>query len=117
MEHNAADGVDLMERARAHISNDASGWDDPNCRELGCGYMAESEPADNSKIRGNYTHDDTQDKPDQKAADHGYKLVATISMASESNAATEAVFVEKPPGARGVKIWLTASNGVIPATR
>src|SRR3954471_13680900 len=50
---------DLVQHMRAQILNDASGWDDPNCTELGCGYQAESEPADPAKVRGSFTHDDT----------------------------------------------------------
>jgi hypothetical protein len=71
---------DLMQRLRAQINNDAAGWDDPNCQELGCGYQAESEPTDLKKIRGNFTHDDTGAN-----ADHGYKLTVTIAMANDYN--------------------------------
>jgi hypothetical protein len=69
-----------MQRVRAQINNDAAGWDDPNCQELGCGYQAESEPTDPAKIRGNFTHDDT-------AANgrHGYKLTVTVAMANDYN--------------------------------
>ena len=49
----------LVQHMRSQIRNDAAGWDDPTCSELGCGFQAESEPTDLSKIRGNYTHDDT----------------------------------------------------------
>ena len=75
---------------RAQIRNDAAGWDDPTCSELGCGLQAESEPTDLSKIRGNYTHDDTDVRggtvQSQEYADkHGYKLIATISMANDYN--------------------------------
>ena len=69
-----------IELMQARIRNDAKGWDDPNCRELGCGFMAESEPTDHSKIRGNFTHDDTAEN-----AQYGYKLIATISMANDYN--------------------------------
>jgi hypothetical protein len=65
---------------RAQILNDAKGWDDPNCNELGCGYQAESEPTDPKKIRGNYTHDDTSAN-----ASKGYKLTFTIAMANDYN--------------------------------
>src|SRR4051794_7409744 len=70
----------LIQHMRAQINNDAKGWDDPNCNELGCGYQAESEPTDLKKIRGNYTHDDTAAN-----AKHGYKLTFTIAMANDYN--------------------------------
>jgi hypothetical protein len=70
----------LIQHMRAQINNDASGWDDPNCNELGCGYQAESESTDLKKIRGNYTHDDTA-----AAAKRGYKLTFTIAMANDYN--------------------------------
>ena len=69
-----------IQHMRAQILNDAKGWDDPNCNELGCGYQAESEPTDLSKIRGNYTHDDTSAN-----ASKGYKLTFTIAMANDYN--------------------------------
>src|SRR4051812_43800319 len=71
---------DKIQHMRAQINNDAAGWDDPNCNELGCGYQAESEPTDLSKIRGNYTHDDTAAN-----AKNGYKLTFTIAMANDYN--------------------------------
>src|SRR4051795_7214318 len=70
----------LMQKVRAQINNDATGWDDPTCQELGCGYQAESEPADPAKIRGNFTHDDTAAN-----AKRGYKLTVTIAMANDYN--------------------------------
>ncbi|HEX4732960.1 MAG TPA: neutral/alkaline non-lysosomal ceramidase N-terminal domain-containing protein [Thermoleophilaceae bacterium] len=70
----------LIQHMRAQITGDASGWDDPNCNELGCGYQAESEPTDLKKIRGNYTHDDTAAN-----AKKGYKLTFTIAMANDYN--------------------------------
>ena len=75
---------------RAQIRNDAAGWDDPTCAELGCGVQAESEPTDLLKIRGNYTHDDTDVRggtvqSQEFANDHGYKLIATVSMANDYN--------------------------------
>ncbi len=76
--HEVSDA--LIEHMRAQIKNDAKGWDDPNCNELGCGYQAESEPTDVSKIRGNYTHDDS--KLNSK---FGYKLTFTIAMANDYN--------------------------------
>ncbi|MCW2990942.1 MAG: hypothetical protein JWM73_1536, partial [Solirubrobacterales bacterium] len=79
-----------IERYRARTLNDAAGWDDPACAELGCGAQAESEPTDLTKIRGNYTHDDTTVRggtaQTQDYADaHGYKMVVTISMANDYN--------------------------------
>src|SRR3954451_10411588 len=71
---------DKIQHMRAQINNDASGWDDPNCNELGCGYQAESESTDLKKIRGNYTHDDTKAN-----ARDGYKLTFTIAMANDYN--------------------------------
>jgi hypothetical protein len=71
---------DLIQHMRAQVLNDAAGWDDPNCNELGCGYQAESEPTDLKKIRGNFTHDDTSAN-----ASHGYKLTVTIAMANDYN--------------------------------
>ena len=43
------------------------------------------------------------------------KTIATSSIASESNAAIDAVRVEKPPVAIVVRMWLIASNGPMPA--
>jgi Neutral/alkaline non-lysosomal ceramidase, N-terminal len=71
---------DKIQHMRAEILNDAKGWDDPNCKELGCGYQAESEPTDLKKIRGNFTHDDTVAN-----AKHGYRLTVTIGMANDYN--------------------------------
>jgi hypothetical protein len=80
----------LVQHMRAQVLNDAAGWDDPSCHELGCGYEAESEPTDLSKIRGNYTHDDTtvrggHDQSDDYARKYGYKLTVTIAMANDYN--------------------------------
>jgi hypothetical protein len=80
----------VAQHMRAQIRNDAAGWDDPTCTELGCGLMAESEPTDLDKIRGNYTHDDTDVRggtvqTDEYARKHGYTIVATISMANDYN--------------------------------
>jgi hypothetical protein len=80
----------VAEHMQAQIRNDAAGWDDPTCNELGCGPMAESEPTDLSKIRGNYTHDDTDVRggtvqSQDFARDHGYTITATISMANDYN--------------------------------
>jgi hypothetical protein len=76
--HKVSDA--LVQHMRAQINNDASGWDDPNCNELGCGYQAESEPTDLKKIRGNFTHDDTK-----ASASDGYKLTITMGMANDYN--------------------------------
>jgi hypothetical protein len=70
----------LIQKMRAQINNDATGWDDPKCLELGCGLQGESEPVELSKIRGNFTHDDTASN-----AEHGYKMTVTISMANDYN--------------------------------
>ncbi len=81
-------GDRLMAKMRAQIRNDAAGWDDPACLELGCGLQAESEPTDLSKIRGNYTHDDTTERGgvlDTRAREHGYRMTVTISMANDYN--------------------------------
>src|SRR3954468_20288704 len=81
---------DLVQHMRAQILNDAGGWDDPNCTELGCGYQAESEPADPAKVRGNFTHDDTtMHGGTAQSADYarryGYKMTVTVSMANDYN--------------------------------
>jgi hypothetical protein len=70
----------LVQKMRAQIRNDATGWDDPKCLELGCGAQGESEPTDLTKIRGNFTHDDTAEN-----AKSGYKMTVTISMANDYN--------------------------------
>jgi hypothetical protein len=75
---------------RAQILNDAAGWDDPNCAELGCGYQAESEPVEPEKIRGNFTHDDTtvrggRAQSTDYAKKFGYRMTVTISMANDYN--------------------------------
>ena len=80
----------LIQRMRARILNDAAGWDDPACSEMGCGIQAESEPNDLAKIRGNYTHDDTTVRggtsQTQGYADrYGYDMVIAMSMANDYN--------------------------------
>jgi hypothetical protein len=80
----------LIEHMRAQILNDASGWDDPTCTELGCGAQAESEPTALNKVRGNYTHDDTtvrggKDQTADFASKYGYKMTVTIAMANDYN--------------------------------
>jgi hypothetical protein len=80
----------LIQRMRSRIYNDAAGWDDPKCQELGCGLQAESEPTALDKVRGNYTPDDTNVRGGKVqsadyARDRGYKLVVTISMANDYN--------------------------------
>jgi hypothetical protein len=75
-------------KMRAQIRNDAGGWDDPTCTELGCGIQAESESTDLAKIRGNYTHDDTTErggKLDTKAPERGYRMIVPIAMANDYN--------------------------------
>ena len=44
------------------------------------------------------------------------KTIATISTATESNDANDAVWVEKPPVEIVVSAWLTASKRVMPKT-
>ena len=87
-------GAQVPDRAielyRARTYNDAAGWDDPKCGELGCGLQAESEPTTFAKIRGNYTHDDTtvrggSDQTQDYASTYGYKMVVTVSMANDYN--------------------------------
>src|SRR5205807_486620 len=48
-----------VEHMRAQVLNDATGWDDPTCQQVGCGAQAEAEPANDLQIYGNFTHDDT----------------------------------------------------------
>src|SRR3954447_4390301 len=80
----------VIERMRSRTLNDAAGWDDPACTDLGCGLQAESEPTALDKIRGNYTHDDTtvrggKDQTADYAAQRGYRMTVTISMANDYN--------------------------------
>ncbi len=83
----------------SQILNNAAGWDDPSCQQLGCGVQAESEPADPNQIFGGYTHDDislgTRYKDATPAgtitdamkaeADRGYTLTIPIAMANDYN--------------------------------
>jgi hypothetical protein len=83
-------GDRLVEHMRAQVLNDASGWDDPSCMELGCGLQAESEPTDLTKIRGSFTHDDTtvrggKDQTQDYASKYGYKMTVTVAMANDYN--------------------------------
>ena len=80
----------LIERLRARVYNNAAGWDDPKCQQLGCGVQGESESTDLTKIFGNYTHDDTSVRggsvqAPSYAGTYGYKMVVTISMANDYN--------------------------------
>jgi hypothetical protein len=80
----------LVQHMRAQVLNDAAGWDDPTCKELGCGAQAESEPTALDKVRGNFTHDDTtvrggHDQPQDYADRYGYRMTVTISMANDYN--------------------------------
>ncbi|MFL5893689.1 MAG: hypothetical protein ACJ76Z_01085, partial [Thermoleophilaceae bacterium] len=83
----------VIEHMRAQVLNDASGWDDPNCQQLGCGAQAESEPTDFGKVFGNFTHDDTsvrdvhggKSQSSDFASKYGYKLTFTIGMANDYN--------------------------------
>jgi len=75
----------------AQILNPADGWNDPRCLEVGCGLQAESEPDDPSKIRGGYTHDDTDVRSPghSQSADfadrYGYTLTIPVAMANDYN--------------------------------
>ncbi|HMC71385.1 MAG TPA: hypothetical protein VKJ07_19670, partial [Mycobacteriales bacterium] len=80
----------IVEHMRAQILNDATRWDDPTCRELGCGAQGESEPTDLAKVRGNFTHDDTtlrggSAQSPSYAGRYGYRMTITISMANDYN--------------------------------
>lgn len=80
----------LVQRLRSRVLNDATGWDDPTCDEMGCGLRGESEPADLPEIRGNFTHDDTDVRggsvqSEEFAAARGYRMVVPISMANDYN--------------------------------
>lgn len=80
----------VIQRMRARTLNDAVGWDDPACDEMGCGLQAEAEPNDLARIRGNYTHDDTSVRGGSAqtrdyAERYGYKMVITVSMANDYN--------------------------------
>ena len=75
---------------RAQILNDAAGWDDPNCTRARLRLQAESEPTDLTKIRGNYTHDDTTVRGGKAqtadyADSYGYRMTVTIAMANDYN--------------------------------
>jgi hypothetical protein len=61
----------LIEHMRAQVLNPANGWDAP------ANVTAESEPTDLTKIKGNYTHDDT--------TKFAPKLTVPISMANDYN--------------------------------
>ena len=60
-------------KMRAQVANDAVGWD-----FLENVATAESEPADPSQIKGNYTHEEL-------APDNGYRLTVPIGMANDYN--------------------------------
>jgi len=62
-------------RMKAQVNNPANGWNDPEYAPY-----AESEPVDTTKIKGNYTHDDTAEN-----AKWGYRLTVPISMANDYN--------------------------------
>jgi uncharacterized membrane protein YgcG len=65
----------LYQKIRAQVNNDAKGWDD-----LSYVAQAESEPADPTQIKGNYTHDD-----DGPSAAAGYGLTVAIGMGNDYN--------------------------------
>src|SRR3954451_9100090 len=83
----------LIEHMRAQVLNDATGWDDPSCQELGCGMQAESEPTDLGKVYGNFTHDDTavrdvhggHSQSRRYARRYGYRMTVPIGMANDYN--------------------------------
>jgi hypothetical protein len=80
----------LVQRMRAQVLNDATGWDDPACNRLGCGLQAESEPTDPVQIFGNYTHDDTTVRGGKaQSADYaktyGYRMTVPIGFANDYN--------------------------------
>jgi hypothetical protein len=83
----------LVEHMRAQVLNDATGWDNPTCQELGCGVQAESEPTNLGKVFGNFTHDDThvrdvhggRSQTTDYTRKYGYKLTVTIAMANDYN--------------------------------
>ena len=62
-----------IKRMRAQVLNDAKGWNDPSYLPY-----AESEPADTTKIKGNYTHEEL---PSSRA----YKLTVPMSMGNDYN--------------------------------
>jgi hypothetical protein len=64
-----------FERMRAQVRNDAFGWNATTYAPY-----AESEPADPSQIKGNFTHDDNL-----TSAALGYGLTVPISMANDYN--------------------------------
>ncbi|MEA2467101.1 MAG: hypothetical protein QOJ57_1227, partial [Thermoleophilaceae bacterium] len=61
------------QKMKAQVNNDAKGWD-----FLDNAPFAESEPADPSKIKGNYTHEEL-------GAANGFKLTVPITMANDYN--------------------------------
>jgi hypothetical protein len=88
VDHKYADRP--IEHMRAQVLGDATGWDDPACKQLGCGAQAESEPTDLRRVFGNYTHDDTtvrggRAQTGAEASKYGYKLVVTVAMANDYN--------------------------------
>ena len=64
-----------VQRMHAEVVNPANGWNDPSYV-----HQAESEPTDTSKIKGNFTHDDTP-----AMARYGYRITATMAMANDYN--------------------------------
>jgi neutral/alkaline ceramidase-like enzyme/hemolysin type calcium-binding protein len=60
-------------RFRAQVRNDAAGWN--NLENV---LSADSEPADPTQIKGNFTHDDTHD-------DLGYELTVPMAMGNDYN--------------------------------
>ncbi|HEX4872648.1 MAG TPA: hypothetical protein VFV27_10065 [Nevskiaceae bacterium] len=59
-----------LARSRAQIHNDAAGWED-----LDYAAYAESEPAEISAIKGNFTH--------EEFTEQGYELVLSVGMAND----------------------------------
>src|SRR5205807_1726584 len=71
-----------VEHMRAQVLNDATGWDDPTCQQVGCGAQAEAEPANDLQIYGNFTHDDTS-LTDVRKASTGWASMAAKEVADQ----------------------------------
>src|SRR3954453_1775625 len=76
-------GDRLVQHMRSQVLNDAGGWDDPPFAEPRRGMQAESEPTDLTKVRGNFTHDDTtlrggRNQTGDYAKKFGYRMTVTI---------------------------------------
>ena len=88
---------DFNDRRRAHAAHTARGRSTTPpagttrpAPSWAAALQAESEPTDLTKIRGNYTHDDTtirggKAQTQEYADTYGYKMVVTMSMANDYN--------------------------------